>query len=218
MLMQLKTYSTVRLFIIYCLFLTAITYLIQSFLVTSNVLHNSYAEQLSYDRIEEIIDGQNKYVWISYAILPLIYVIKFFLVACCLLAGSMFFDIKLKFGEAFKIALLADAVFIMPILIKVFWFMVIQKDYVLQDIQLFSPISLLNIFEVKTIGVLWIYPLQTLNIFELLYIFALGFWTYKFAAKSYEKALNMVLATYLPALCIWLILIMFVTLNLNPQA
>lgn len=181
-------------------------------------MHNSYAEQLSYDRIEEIIDGQNKYAWISYAILPLIYAIKFFLVACCLLAGSMFFDIKLKFGEAFKIALLADAVFIMPMLIKVFWFIIIQKEYVLQDIQLFSPLSMLNIFDVKTMGLLWLYPLQTLNVFELLYIFSLGFWVYQFGAKSYEKALNMVLASYLPALCIWFILIMFVTLNLNPQA
>lgn len=218
MVNQLKTYPTVWLFIIYCLFLTAITYLMQSFLITNNVMHNSYAEQLSYDRIEEMIDGQNKYAWAGYAIFPLIYAIKFFLVACCLLVGSMFFDVKLKFGEAFKIALLADVVFIIPMLIKIVWFLVVQKEYVLQDIQMFSPLSILNIFDAKTLGVLWFYPLQTLNVFEFLYIFLLGFWVYKFGAKNYEKGLNMVLGSYVPALFIWVVLVMFVTLNLNPQA
>lgn len=218
MLNQLKTYPTIWLFIIYCFFLATITYLVQSYLITSDVFHNSYAEQLSYDRIEEMIDGQNKYAWVGYAIVPLIYAIKFFLVSLCLLTGSMFFDIKLKFGEAYKIALLADIVFVIPMLIKVFWFLVIQKDYVLQDIQLFSPLSALNVFDAKSLGLLWFYPLQTLNLFELLYILSLGFWVFKFGAKSYEKGLNMVLASYVPGLIIWIVLVMFITLNLNPAA
>lgn len=182
MLNQLKAYHTFWLFISYCLFLIAVTYSVQSFLITNSVFHNSYTEQLSYDRIEEIIDGQNKYAWVGYAILPLIYAIKLFLVACCLLAGSMFFDIKLKFSEAFKIALLADVIFIIPLLIKVFWFLVVQKGYVLQDIQLFSPLSVFSVFDSKNIGLLWFYPLQTLNIFEFLYILSLGFWVHKFGA------------------------------------
>ncbi|RZL32281.1 MAG: hypothetical protein EOO96_14440 [Pedobacter sp.] len=198
--------------------MATITYLVQSYLITSDVFHNSYAEQLSYDRIEEMIDGQNKYAWVGYAIVPLIYAIKFFLVSLCLLTGSMFFDIKLKFGEAYKIALLADIVFVIPMLIKVFWFLVIQKDYVLQDIQLFSPLSALNVFDAKSLGLLWFYPLQTLNLFELLYILSLGFWVFKFGAKSYEKGLNMVLASYVPGLIIWIVLVMFITLNLNPAA
>lgn len=194
------------------------TYLIQSFLITDNVFYASYAEQLSYDRIEEIIAGQNRWAWVTYAILPVIYAIKFFLVACCLLAGSMFFDVKLKFSQAFKIAILADVVFILPLLIKVFWFLVVQKDYTLQDLQLFSPLSVLSLFSTKTIGVLWLYPLQLLNAFELFYIFSLGFWVCQFGAKSYEQGLNMVLGSYLPALFVWIVLVMFVTLNLNPQA
>ena len=94
----------------------------------------------------------------------------------------------------------------------------VQKEYVLQDIQMFSPLSLANIFDAKTLGLLWFYPLQTFNVFELLYIFSLGFWVYQFGAKSYEKGLNMVLGSYLPGLFVWIILVMFVTLNLNPNA
>ncbi|RZK59206.1 MAG: hypothetical protein EOO91_05795 [Pedobacter sp.] len=213
MLKQLQAYNTVGLFIFYCFFLAAITYLMQSLLLTDNVLYNSYAEQLSYDSIEEMIDGQTKWAWIAYSILPLIYALKFFLVACCLLAGSMFFDLKLKFNEAFKIALLADVVFIIPMLIKVFWFLIVQEEYVLQDIQLFSPLSIISIFDANTLGLLWFYPLQTLNVFELLYIFSLAFWVYQFGAKSFEKGLNLVLSSYVPALFIWVVLVMFVTLN-----
>ena len=53
------------------------------------------------------------------------------------MAGALFFDLKLKFGQAFKVAILADVVFIVPMLIKIFWFMVIQQDYTLQDLQIF---------------------------------------------------------------------------------
>jgi hypothetical protein len=218
MLNQLKTYPMVWLFIFYCLYLSSITYIVQTFLFTENVIYNSYAEQLSFDRIEEIIDEQNKYSWIGYSIIPILLAIKFFLVACCLVVGTLFFDLKLKFGQAFKVALLADVVFIVPMLIKIFWFMVIQQDYTLQDLQMFSPLSVLNLMDTKNIGVLWLYPLQLLNIFELVYILLLGFWVYQFGAKSFEKGLNMVLSSYLPALFIWIVLVMFVTLNLNPQA
>jgi hypothetical protein len=215
MLSELKTYSTVKLFFIYCLFLVAITYLVQSFLITSNVLHYSYGEQLSYERIEEMIAGQNKWSWLSYTLLPLIFLLKFFLVACCLLTGAIFLDVKLGFSKAFKAALLADVVFIVPMVLKIAWFMFVRTSYTLQDLQNFYPLSLLNFFDVKQIGTLWLYPLQTMNVFELLYIFSLGFWLYQFGAKSLDKGLKVVFAGYLPALFTWIILVMFVTVNLS---
>jgi hypothetical protein len=94
----------------------------------------------------------------------------------------------------------------------------VQKNYTLLDLQLFSPLSALNLLNTENIEMLWFYPLQLLNIFELLYIFSLGYWVYQFGAKSFEKGLNMVLGSYVPALFIWVILIMFITLNLNPLA
>ena len=77
MLNQLKAYPSLMLFIFYCIYLSSVTYLAQSFLFTENVIYNSYGEQLSYDRIEEIIDGQNKYAWVGYAIVPLLSFTKF---------------------------------------------------------------------------------------------------------------------------------------------
>jgi hypothetical protein len=218
MISYLKTYPKVWLLVIYCISFSAITYLVQFALLTDTIFHNTYAEQLSFDRVEQMIEGQNKWAWLSFAILPILYSIKFFLVACCLLTGSIFFDIKLKFGEAFKIALLADMVFVIPLIIKLFWFLFVQKNYTLLDLQLFSPLSALNLLNTENIEMLWFYPLQLLNIFELLYIFSLGYWVYQFGAKSFEKGLNMVLGSYVPALFIWVILIMFITLNLNPLA
>lgn len=218
MIKELKIYSTFWMFIVYCSFLTAITFLVQSFLITDSIMYNSFAEQLSSERITEMLREQNKWQWLTYTIAPLLCCIKFFAIACCLLAGSMFFEVKLKFSEAFKIALLAEIVFIIPLIIKIFWFLVVQKEYLLQDIQMFSPLSMLNIFDIKTLSLLWFYPLQTINVFELLYIFSLGFWVYQFGAKSYEKGLNMVLGSYVPALFVWVVLVMFITLNLNPAA
>ena len=62
------------------------------------------------------------------------------------MVGALFFDLKLKFGQAFKVAILADVVFIVPMLIKIFWFMVIQQDYTLQDLQMFIFAFITKIF------------------------------------------------------------------------
>ena len=96
MINYLKKYPNVWFLIYYCIALSAINYLVQSVLLTNTVFHHTYAEQLSFDRVEQMIEGQNKWAWLSFAILPILYSIKFFLVACCLLTGSIFFDIKLS--------------------------------------------------------------------------------------------------------------------------
>ncbi len=42
-------------------------YLLQEFILTDEVYHNTLGERLAYDRIERMLDGQQRYVWIAYA-------------------------------------------------------------------------------------------------------------------------------------------------------
>lgn len=82
MLQELKTYGNFKLWLIYSAFLVAINYLVQSFLITNDVLYQSLGEQLSYERIDQLLVVQQKWAWLGYLILPFLYAIKFFLVAC----------------------------------------------------------------------------------------------------------------------------------------
>ena len=217
MIEELKKYNTGKMFCIFCLYMIAFMYIQHLFLINDQLYYNSLSDQLTYDRIEKMLAFQKKWSWLGYCFLPVIYAIKFLLIGSCLLVGSIFVKHKLKFSEAFKIALLSDIVFIIPMLLKVGWFLFFHKDYNLDDVQRFSPLSMINLFDYKNLSVLWVYPLQSLNLFEVLYIFVLGFWIYKFGAKNYEKGLNLALSTYLPGLVIWIVTVMFLTISLNPK-
>lgn len=217
MINEIKNYSTVKMFGIYCLYIIAFMYLQHLFLINDQLYYNSLSNQLSYDSIDKMLAFQKKWQWLSYCAIPLLYFFKFLLISCCLLCGSIFFDAKLKFSDAFKISILSDIVFVIPVILKVVWFAFLHKQYTLEDIQHFSPLSVVNFFDPKSVSALWYYPLQSINVFEVLYIFVLGFWIYKFENKNYEKGLRLAVSTYLPGLFIWIILVMFLTININPK-
>lgn len=217
MIDTLKNYSTIKMFGIYCLYAMALTYLQHLFLMNDQLYYHALADQLSYSSIEKMLSFQRKWQWTAYCAVPLLYFIKFLLVSCCLLSGAIFFNVKLKFSEAFKISLLSDVVFMVPIFLKLIWFTFFHKDYTLEDIQRFSPLSAINFFDTKSISALWYYPLESINLFEVVYIFVLGFWIYKFGGKNYDKGLKLAVSTYLPGLLIWIVLVMFLTININPK-
>ena len=60
-------------------------------------------------------------------------------------------------------------------------------SYQLVDLQIFSPISVLNLLEFDYNEKIWIYPLQLLNVFELTYWIALAYGISKLAAAAYES-------------------------------
>lgn len=217
MIDEFKNINTTKIFFGYCLLIIVFSYLQHSILVNDQLYYNALSDQLSDDRIAKMLELEKKWQWIGYAVVPIGFALKFSLVSICLLIGSIFYNYKLEFSDSFKIALLSDIVFVIPTLLKFTWFLIIQKSYSLEDIERFSPFSLLNFFDSKKLSSLWYYPLSTLNLFELLYIFSLAFWLYKFGVKSYDLGLKIALSAYLPGLIVWIILVMFITININPQ-
>ena len=59
----------------------------------------------------------------------------------------------------------------------------------------------------------FIYPFQTLNLFELAYIICLGYWVGQLTNTNTDNGLKVVAYSYVPALLLWVVTIMFFTLN-----
>jgi hypothetical protein len=59
----------------------------------------------------------------------------------------------------------------------------------------------------------FIYPFQTLNLFELVYWLILSFYIGKATQTSMDKGLKIVAYSYGSALLLWVVTIMFFTLN-----
>lgn len=187
------------------------------FLNANELLHSFYSEQLAEEQIKQLLESQEKRSWIAYVIIFLLILIRTSLVALCLSIGVFFYEEnkELKFKNLFKITLLGEFVLILVGYVKFVYFYFIKTDYTLQDIQQFYPFSYTNFLNVEKIEPWLIYPLQTINLFEITYFFVLVYGLHKLLKNKYAKSFEIVAVSYGTGLVIWLGLVMFLTLNLT---
>ncbi|MBB3123340.1 hypothetical protein FHS04_000837 [Mesoflavibacter sabulilitoris] len=203
----------------YFLILTLISILfstISNELLNSDaLLINSLAEQFSYKQIEEALLFQKRWEWVSFVILPLILLIKISIISAILDAGCFFFGKEIKYKKLFNIVVKAEFVFLLVIVFKTAWFYFFQTSYTLEDLQYFYPLSALNIIGYKGLQPWFIYPFQVLNLFELAYWFILAYLIGKELNENTDKGLSIVASSYGVGLLIWVVGVMFFTLNMS---
>lgn len=192
-------------------------FFLSQLLVTREIYYNTFQSQLDNTRIDEMFDMQSKFSWIGFAFLPLYLLLKIFVVSLTLQTGLLLCNAKLRFGTTFKITLIAEFVFLIPQLIKILWFLFAEKDYTLIDVQQFSPLSALNIFNAKNLSQFLIYPFQTFNVFEIFYWIILAGGIKQAFNTDINHGIKIVFSGYIPGLIIWIICIMFITVSLVPQ-
>jgi hypothetical protein len=212
---ELRTSNKYLLFVFLCLTLFLINYLSANLILNDEIYFSYFAEQLSYNQIQSYLDKQLKYQWISYLVIPLIYLIKFVIVSLILLTGAIFYNIEISFKKLFQIALIAEFLFVIPSLIKLFWFLFIQTDFDLIDLQTFYPLSLLNLIDAESIPQWSLYPLQLLNVFEVFYWFILAYGLTLATQEKWQKMLGLVASSYGVGLFVWVVFITFITINLS---
>ncbi|WP_445748594.1 hypothetical protein [Polaribacter sp.] len=179
------------------------------------LVYNFYSEQLAQQQIEELLETQKKWAWVGYAIVPVIIVLRTSLVATCLSIGLFFYDMehKLKFNSFFRVALMGEFVLVLVGFVKLGYFLFIKTTYTLQDIQQYYPLSYTNFLDLTKIEPWLIYPLQTINLFEIAYFFVLVVGLQKLVKNTFSKSVEMVAVSYGSGLLIWMGLDMFLTLN-----
>lgn len=203
------------LYISLVLLSVAITVVFNILLVTKNAYFNTYS-QFDNTRIEEMFNFQHKYIWIGYLLIPIWLLIKTSIVSLTLQIGTTIQGFKLKLSQTLRIALMAEFVFLLPQLIKLFWFLIVQKEYTLTDLQQFYPLSILNLFSAKDLSVLLLYPFQTFNIFEVLYWITLAIGIRLELDKNVDLGIKVVFSGYIPALLLWMLVITFITVSVSP--
>ena len=180
-------------------------------LVYDGLYYSSLSEQLSYEQIEKLLAQGKKYEWLSYVLLPILSLIKLTFVASCLSLGVLLVSNRFAFKQLFGVALVAEFVFLMPTLLKILWFTFVQTDYDLQDLQYFYPLSALNFFEAKALQTWWLYPLQTFNVFEIIYWVLL----IQGVEKIFPTAGLSAWVSYGTGLVLWMAVVMFVSVSFS---
>ncbi|WP_420577030.1 hypothetical protein [Ekhidna sp.] len=190
-------------------------YVFQQIVVTDTLLSDHLSQQLSFNRIEQLLEFRDKWSWVNYAILPIIYLLKFTFISLWILSGIILFGYKTSFKKIFQVVLVAEFVWIVPSLLTIIWFGLIDTDYTLVDVQYFQPLSLMNFFDGELVESWLVFPLKALNLFEVAYMLVLAIGIKKVINRDYNTSLGFVVPVYGLGLVTWIVFITFLSINLS---
>lgn len=122
---------------------------------------------------------------------------------------------QVSLREIFSVSVLAEFIFLVPAVIKIFTFNYTFPHGNLLDWHRYYILSLLSLFD--NVPADWYYALQTANVFELAYWFLLAFGISKITTLNFDRSLRIVLCSYIPALFIWVAVVTFFTLMMFPS-
>ncbi|AYL95307.1 hypothetical protein [Mucilaginibacter celer] len=158
-----------------------------------------------------VYENMKKWIYFSEAIYLLI---KLFALSLIFYTALFLSGKTVTLAAIFKIIVLSEYIFLVPALIKIIWFYFYYHDPTLADWHKTYVLSALSMFDAVPGD--WYYALQTLNVFEVVYWFILGFGISTVTGMSYDASLKIVVSSYLPALFIWVCLVTFVSLMFFP--
>jgi hypothetical protein len=163
----------------------------------------------------ELFSMMKSYSWASYLLGPLVLTIKFSVVSLVIYIGVFFSDMQkeITMGKVFTVVIACEVVFVLASIIKLLWFIFFAGNYTLNDLNFFYPLSLVNLFQQSEVAPYWVYPLQAVNLFQLAYVVMLSAGLAKLSSVKRDATDRIVLITYLPAIAIWIVFIVFLTIG-----
>ena len=194
-------------------------YLDKSYISTDSKIFDFLAKDYPSSVVQNYMESQKKWWWVSYVTTPVLIGIKVLLVAFCLnfvkIISEKLEDVQ--FRDILTVVLIAEFVFIIAGFYKFFNFYLIDTDYTLETLQTYYPLSLINYKEAISTEKWLAYPLQLANVFELMYwgVLAWGIWQLADKKISYQRSLGYVALTYGVGLLFWVGVVCFLILSVS---
>ena len=196
-----------------------ILYFTSYFLEINSKIIDFLAKDYPSSVVQNYIESQKKWWWVSYVTTPVLIGIKVLLVAFCLNFVKIISEKleNVKFRDILTVVLIAEFVFIIAGFYKFFNFYLIDTDYTLETLQTYYPLSLINYKEAISTEKWLAYPLQLANVFELMYwgVLAWGIWQLADKKISYQRSLGYVALTYGIGLLFWVGVVCFLILSVS---
>ena len=196
-----------------------ILYFTSYFLEINSKIIDFLAKDYPSSVVQNYMESQKKWWWVSYVTTPVLIGIKVLLVAFCLnfvkIISEKLEDVQ--FRDILTVVLIAEFVFVIAGFYKFFNFYLIDTDYTLETLQTYYPLSLINYKEAISTEKWLAYPLQLLNVFEIMYwgVLAWGIWQLADKKISYQRSLGYVALTYGVGLLFWVGVVCFLILSVS---
>ncbi|NIG54892.1 hypothetical protein [Chitinophaga sp. Cy-1792] len=188
--------------------------LINIYYLNYDIIHQTYITQLSDDNVAAVLETSKRWAWISLLFLPLVIISRVLYTAVCLSIGGILKSDEAAFMKYFNISLKAEAVFALMLLTKLFIFGCIRMPADLIELNII-PFSLYDLLKQHHLEKWQLYPLQTINIWEVFYALLLAKLLSYNNSKPFLSNLLFVCCTYGVGLLIWLLIIVFFTVSIQ---
>lgn len=136
--------------------------------------------------------------------IPLVYLWKFTVIAFVIWIGCFMYGYRVTYRQCWGVVIGAEFIFIIPEILKILYFFVIETDPSYWDIGSFYPFSLMHFFDYYAIDKKWAYPLRALNLFEVVYWFALVSGIHHYVRKEKRNVWFIVISSYILLFFLWL--------------
>jgi hypothetical protein len=137
--------------------------------------------------------------------IPLVYLWKFTVIAFVIWIGCFMYGYRVTYLQCWGVVIGAEFIFLIPEVFKILYFFIIETDPSYWDIGSFYPLSLMHFFDYYAIDKRWAYPLRALNLFEIVYWFALVSGIHHYARKEKKIVWLIVACSYILLFLLWLI-------------
>lgn len=214
MKLLLKQNFLVSIIIIFGIYIF-LSFIIENMILTDQFFYENLSAQIPIYSIDGILESRERFWWTSYLIQIVSVLCKVLFAALCIFVGIVLSDIEFSFRDLFRSVIIAEIIFIIAQAIYLINLYVNRAELTFDTMANYFPISMLSFYGVENI-VPWLhYPLQTLNLFEVAYILCISWLLSKQWKPNFVESLNIVLPSYGIGLLIWMVLVVFLTLQVS---
>lgn len=185
-----------------------------TFILTDDLMYNSLLSVMPEDYIEKVISLQHKWAWVGYIISPIILLIKFIFICAFITTGAIFCGYDIGFRKIFKVVLLSECLFILVGIGNTLMLLFSNVNSI-EEVQRLNLTSICSVgFLIKDSAPSWlISPMNTLNLFELLYFMLLVVGVRIAAEERASKSSLWVITSYGSYLFIWIIVLTYLSVT-----
>jgi hypothetical protein len=140
------------------------------------------------------------YIWTPFALLW-----KFTLISFLIWTGAFAFGYKTSYIKLWQFVLVAELIFVFPELIKLIYFIQPSDSVTYLDVKNFYPLSLFSLVDQESISPKYIYPLQAINLFEVVYMIFLVLGFHSISRRSIKESFVVILFSYVLFFLLWLL-------------
>ena len=207
-------------FLLLVLVIFLLTYEYNYFIQTDEIYVQDFSDKYTQEAINHILNLRHTWSWVGYIFVPIstyfsITIIAWVISLVIWISYLNEINPEIKFSDIWRIVLFAQWSNVAAMFAKIFWFGFIHTDYTLEELASFFPLSIINFFDISILDNLYIYPIQLVNMFEFVYWIVLVIGIKNLLNHSWLKSLKIVFLSYGVTMIVWIIIVMFITLNLS---